>query len=120
MSFWSKLPVSLRAIISGLLIALVAANVWPILLLSLSLPLAALVEIIFLGLYLWWTSGGGPPRSTRESRRNASRCGPLSKERWLWGVVGAIFFAVAVHASIVLLFRFVEFPLAAFRSGYDL
>jgi len=30
------------------------------------------------------------------------------------------FFAVTVHASIVLLFRFVQFPLAAFRRGYDL
>jgi membrane protease YdiL (CAAX protease family) len=37
----------------------------------------------------------------------------------LWGIIGAIFFAVAVHASIVLLFRCVEFPLAAFRRGYD-
>ena len=119
-SFWSKLPVSLRSILSGLLIALVAANVWPILLLSLGVPLAVLVEIVFLGLYLWWTSGGGPPRRTRDSRQNAFRCGPLSAERWLWGVIGAIFFAIAVHASIVLLFRCVEFPLAAFRRGYDL
>ena len=119
-SFWSKLPVSLRAILSGLLVALVAANVWPILLLSLSVPVAAVVEMVFLGLYLWWASGGGPPRRTRDSRQNAFRCGPLSRERWLWGIIGAIFFAVAVHASIVLLFRFVEFPLAAFRRGYDL
>jgi membrane protease YdiL (CAAX protease family) len=118
-SFWSKLPVSLRAILSGLVIALVAANVWPILLLSLGVPLAALAEIIFLGLYVWWTSGGGPPRRTGDSRRNAFRCGPLSRERWLWGIIGAIFFAVAVHASIVLLFRCVEFPLATFRRGYD-
>jgi membrane protease YdiL (CAAX protease family) len=31
-----------------------------------------------------------------------------------------LFFAVTVHASIVLLFRFVPFPVATFRSGYDL
>lgn len=119
-SFWSKLPVSVRAILSGLLIALVAANVWPILLLSLSVPLAALVEIVFLGLYVWWTTGGGPPRRTRDWRQKSFRYGPLSRERWLWGIIGAIFFAVVVHASIVLLFRCVEFPLAAFRRGYDL
>jgi membrane protease YdiL (CAAX protease family) len=120
MSFWSKLPVSLRAIISGLLIALVAANVWPILLLSLSVPLAALVEMVFLGLYLWWSSGGGPPRRTRDLRQSAFRCGALSRQRWFWGIIGAIFFALSVHASIVVLFRCVEFPLAAFRRGYDL
>lgn len=120
MSFWSKLPVSLRAILSGLLIALVAANVWPILLVRLSAPVAALVEVIFLGVYLWWACGRGPPRRTRDSRRNASRCGPLSRERWSWGIIGAISFAVAVHTSIVLLFRFVQFPVTAFRRGYDL
>jgi membrane protease YdiL (CAAX protease family) len=120
MSFWSKLPVSLRAIISGLLIALVAANVWPILLLSLSVPLAALAEMVFLGLYLWWSSGGGSPRRTRDSRQNAFRRVRLSREQWLWGIIGAIFFAVTVHASIVVLFRCVEFPVAAFRHGYDL
>ena len=119
-SVWSKLPVSLRAILSGLLIALVAANVWPILLLNLSVPVAALVEMVFLGLYLWWTSGGGPPLRTRDSRRNAFRRIRLSREQWLWGIVGAIFFAVTVHASIVVLFRCVEFPVAAFRRGYNL
>jgi membrane protease YdiL (CAAX protease family) len=31
-----------------------------------------------------------------------------------------LFFAVTVHASIVLLFRFVPFPVATFRNGYDL
>jgi membrane protease YdiL (CAAX protease family) len=120
MSFWSKLPVLLRAILSGLLIALVAANVWPVLLASLNTPVAALVEMIFLGVYLWWACGGGPPSRTRDWRRNASRYGGLSRDRWLWGIIGAIFFALAVHASIVLLFRFVQFPAAAFRRGYDL
>jgi membrane protease YdiL (CAAX protease family) len=118
--FWSTLPVSLRAIFSGLLIALVAANVWPILLLSLGVPLAAVVEMVFLGSYLWWTSGRGPPRRTRDSRRAAFRCGALSMGQWFWGIIGAIFFAVTVHGSIVVLFRCVEFPLAAFRRGYDL
>ena len=120
MSFWSKLPVSIRAILSGLVIALVPANVWPILLVSLSTPAAALVEVISLGFYLYWTTGGGPPRKTRDSRQHAFRSRQLSREQWLWGIIGAIFFAVTVHASIVVLFRFVQFPLAAFRRGYDL
>lgn len=120
MCFWSKLPVSLRAILSGIVIALAAANIWPILLMSLTVPLASLVEVIFLGVYVWWTNGGGPQRRTRDWRRNSSRSGALTRERWLWGIIGAISFAVTVHASIVFLFRFVQFPLTAFRRGYDL
>jgi membrane protease YdiL (CAAX protease family) len=35
------------------------------------------------------------------------------------GIVAAFFFAATIHASIVLLFRLVPFPMAAFRQGYD-
>jgi membrane protease YdiL (CAAX protease family) len=116
----SKLPLSLRAIVSGLLIAMVAANVWPLLLLNLRVPFAAVVEVAFLGFYLWWAAGGGSPRTTQMARVNAFRRSTLSSRQWLWGILAALFFAVTVHASIFLLFRFVPFPISAFRQGYDL
>lgn len=117
---WKSLPVWLRAIVSGLLIGLVAANVWPVLLTTLGLPLGAAVELLFLMLYLWWASGGGRPRSSQDSRAISFRRGSLTSQQWLWALVAAIFFAVTVHAAVVLLFRFVPFPVAAFRRGYDL
>jgi membrane protease YdiL (CAAX protease family) len=117
---WAKLPTLFRAIISGLLVALVAANVWPLLLLTLSVPLAAIAEAIFLSLFLWWAAGEGPPRATQAVRANSFRRGTLSPTQWFWGVIAAVFFAATVHASIVLLFRFVPFPIAAFRHGYNL
>jgi membrane protease YdiL (CAAX protease family) len=119
-SFWSKLPVSLRAIISGILIALIAANVWPALVLILGGPIAAIAEIIFLAGYLWWCAGGGFPRTTQPRRAAAFRRGTLSPEQWAWSLAAALFFAVTVHASIVLLFRLEPYPVAAFRQGYDL
>jgi len=114
-----KIPVSLRAIVSGLVIGMVAANVWPLLLLNLGVPFAAIVELAFLGVYLWWTAGGGPPRTTQPARASVFRGGALTSKQWFWGILGALFFAVTVHSSIVLLFRFVPFPMAAFRLGYD-
>jgi membrane protease YdiL (CAAX protease family) len=118
-SLWARLPVSLRAVITGLLIALIPANVWPPLLLSLGVPVAATVELVFLGLYFWWASGGGPPQGTREARGVAFRSGALSPAQWFWGVIAALSFAATVHAAIVLLFRFVPFPVEAFRHGYN-
>jgi membrane protease YdiL (CAAX protease family) len=50
----------------------------------------------------------------------AFRRGKLPRAQMLWGVVAAIFFATTIHASIVLLFRLVPYPTAAFRHGYDL
>ena len=117
--FWSRLPVSLRSIVSGILIALVAANVWPVLLVSLGVPLATISEAVFLSLYVWWAGGGGPPRKTQDSRAFAFRRRALSSTRWFWGIVAAVFFAVTIHAAIVLLFRFFPFPKEAFRHGYN-
>ncbi len=115
-----KPPVWVRAVVAGSLVALVAANVWPILLVSLGTPLASAAEILFLVFYVWWTNGAGPPRSTRVARRSVSRAATLSPEQWTWGLFGALSFAVTVHASIVILFRLQSFPIAAFRRGYDL
>jgi membrane protease YdiL (CAAX protease family) len=118
-SRWTQLPISLRAIICGLLIALPAANVWPLLLLKLGVPLATIAEALFLGTYVWWARGGGPPRTTQAARATAFRRGRLSPKQWFWGITAALFFAATIHSSIVLLFRFVPFPTAAFRQGYD-
>lgn len=63
--------------------------------------------------------GGGPPRTTQAARSKLFRRGRLSSIQWFWGVVAALFFAMTIHASIVVLFRLVPFPAAAFRQGYN-
>jgi membrane protease YdiL (CAAX protease family) len=116
----AKLPIWLRAIVFGLFLAIISLNVWPVLLIILPMPVAASAEAAFLLFFLWWAGGGGPPHSTKSDRAASFRSGKLSVRRWVWGLCAALFFAVAVHASIVLLFRFVPFPVATFRNGYDL
>ena len=116
---FARWPVSVRAVVSGLLVALVAANVWPPLLRTFGVPLGATFEVAFLGVYVWWARGGGSPRRTRAARRAAFRSGALAPAQWFWGVVAALSFAATIHAAIVLLFRFVPFPTDAFRHGYD-
>jgi membrane protease YdiL (CAAX protease family) len=90
------------------------------LLVNLGVPLATIAEVVFLGVFLWWVSGGGPPRSTQAARATAFRRVRLSAWQWLWGTVAALSFAATIHLSIVLLFRLVPFPMTAFRQGYDL
>jgi membrane protease YdiL (CAAX protease family) len=116
---WTQLPVSVRAVIIGLLIGLAPANVWPALLLNLGVPLAATAEVVFLALYFWWASGGGPPRTSKMGRAAAFRKRALTSMQWMWGVVAALSFAATIHAAIVLVFRLVPFPMEAFRHGYD-
>jgi membrane protease YdiL (CAAX protease family) len=118
-SLWSRWPVTLRAVISGLLVALVAANVWPLLVLNLGAAAGAAIEVLFLSGYVWWASGAGPPKSTRAARRAAFRGPRLAPRQWVWGLIVAVSFAVSVHACIVVLFRLVPFPAADFHKGYD-
>jgi membrane protease YdiL (CAAX protease family) len=115
-----NLFIAIKAVSVGLLIALIPANIWPIFLFKLPVPVAAIAEIIFLSLYIVWASGGGPPRKLQAARALAFRTGKLTRQQWIWGLTAAVFFALTVHSSITLLFRFVPYPVAAFRYGYDL
>ncbi len=105
--------------IVGLLVGLPAANIWPLMLLNLGMPIAAGAEIAFLALYVWWSSGGGPPNTLRAARAENFRNLSLSAAQWMWGIVAAVSFAATIHAALVLLFRVVPFPAAAFHRGYD-
>ena len=110
------------AVVTGLLVGMIPANVWLVLLLVLKLPvtLAAAAEIVFLVLYVWWARGGGPPKRLQATRADRFRVGSLSAAQWFWGIIAAVSFAATVHAAIVLLFRVVPYPAAAFHQGYDL
>jgi membrane protease YdiL (CAAX protease family) len=115
-----RLRTILLPILYGLLVGMIAANVWTIFLRRLSTPLAAVAELLFLGVYVWWAAGGGPPRAWAVARANAFRNTGLTPTQWGWGLLGAVFFALTVHAAIVLLFRFMPYPMAQFRRGYDI
>jgi membrane protease YdiL (CAAX protease family) len=116
---WARIPVTPRAIVVGVVVGMTAANVWPLLLVKVGMPLAACVEAIFLVAYMWWAGGGGPPRSLKAVRADSFRVRTLSATEWKWGLAAAVLFAVTVHAAIVVLFRLVPFPAQAFHVGYD-
>jgi membrane protease YdiL (CAAX protease family) len=118
-SLWGRVPIIIRAIIGGLLVGMIAANIWPIFLVTLGMPAAAGVELIFLALYVWWAAGGGPPARFKALRADRFRVRSLSGAQWCWGVIAALSFAITIHAAMVLLFRFVPFPAAAFHEGYN-
>ena len=117
--FLAGVAVIAGAIVGGVVIGMLPANVWPLLLLKLGVPVAAVAEIVFLAAYVWWAAGSGPPAPFRAFRADCFRRGPISAAQWLWGIGAAIGFAATVHAAIVLLFRLEPFPAAAFHRGYD-
>ena len=113
-------PARLRTILAGVLVSIAAANVWPPLLFNMGALWGAIIEIAFLAAFVWWAQGGGPPREMQATRVIAFRRVGLTPREMLWGLLAGLSFAVTVHASIVLLFRLIPYPTAAFRQGYDL
>src|SRR5262249_50747701 len=85
---------------------------------GLGMPGGAVAEFFFLVVYLWWAAGGGAPSSTKSSRAEAFRRTSLTGAQVAWGIAAALFFAVTVHALLVVLFRIVPFPVEAFRADY--
>ena len=115
----SRAAVVSRAVLLGIVIGMTAANAWPLLLLNLSVPFAVATETLFLGFYVYWVSGSGPPRQWRAYRAACFRVHALAPSEWAWGLIAAIGFALTIHSSIVLLFRFEPYPAATFHRGYD-
>ncbi len=124
-SLWGRLPLVVRAVVSGLLVCLPAANLIAVLAILVRMSslqrieLFAALEAAFLLVYLWWTRGGGAPRSTKRARALSSRSGRFSARQWRWALAAGIAFAIVVHAALVVAFRLVPFPAAAFHQGYD-
>jgi membrane protease YdiL (CAAX protease family) len=116
---WRRVPLTLHAVVGGLLVGMIAANVWPLLLLKLGAGPAAAVEALLLAAYLWWFLGLAPG-PWRAGRRELGRWRRLTAPDWAWGLLAALAFAASVHAAMVVLFRLVPFPAAAFHAGYDL
>lgn len=117
---WDRLPTAVRAIVAGLAVGLIGANVWSLLLIATGPLAASILEPVFLIVYLWWASGHGPPPGTAGARRRAFRAPTLSRAGWLYGLIAAAAFAATIHAAIVILFSLTPFPVAQFRQGYDL
>ena len=114
-----RVPLILRAIGAGIVVGLTAANVWPVLLIKLGMPLAGILEVLFLGFYLAWARGLGFPSALREARRSAFRSTRLTRAQWVSGIATALVFALTVHAAMVVLFRLVPFPAALFHRDYQ-
>src|SRR5271165_2954860 len=106
----SSRPLRLGGMALGVAVSILAANVWLLLLFTLNVSIALILECAFLAAFVWWAKGGGPPRGLRTFRADTFRGVTLTPNQWAWGLITALSFAVTVHAALVLLFRFIPYP----------
>lgn len=118
-SNWARLPISARAILSGLAVALVGVNLWAAMLISIG-PGWALIPpaLLMLVLFVYWTSGRAWPDKTSVARAVVFRPIAMQPSQWIWSIGAALFFVVIVEAGLVVLFRIIPFPVETFRAPY--
>jgi membrane protease YdiL (CAAX protease family) len=108
---WPRIPVVVRAILTGLLVLFLGAFGWSGLLfgsrkLTTSIPWAATpVFLVVGGLFLWgfwrYLAGAGWPRSTAEARRQNLRGRGLPGRVWAWALSAGVL-AVVSYIALVL------------------
>jgi hypothetical protein len=113
--FWARLPVIVRAIISGGLMATAGTVPWGLLAgLNLrhmpSVPWALVPAALFLWIFWRYAQGAWWPRSTREARRKSLRANSLAGEVWGAAMVAVVVGLVAVVLMQRVMNRLVVLP----------
>ena len=112
---WNRVPLIIRALITGSLVFLVGTLVWSIVLginmkVAPSIPWGAVVMMLFLWEYWRYLGGKGWPHSTAESRRLRLRVHEVSRNLWVWALTTG-FLSVGSIVSLQLVYaRFVRMP----------
>jgi len=110
---WHRIPVLIRAIVSGIFVTFVGVGAWLLCLAVIPSPWSVVVMGGILWLYWKYFSGSGWPRSTAEARSKNFRAIKLSAAVWKWGLAGTFLFVVIFQSAAILTFRLVEFPAEA-------
>src|SRR5262245_7201669 len=114
-SLWDRLPVVVRALLAGSVVAavgtvpwalLVSQNVkhWP------TVPWAVPPTLVYLWLFWRYVQGGGWPGSTSDARRTSCRANPLSEEVWGAALFAGVIGLVALMLFLTVVNRMVRLP----------
>ena len=120
LSFWRRLPVFVRAVLTGLVVATMGTTPWAVLVSANTkhwpaVPWAVPPAALYLWLFWRYVQGAGWPRSTAEARRTNCRANPLSEDVW-----GMALFAGGLGLVAVVLFQRVLSRLATLPQQQDL
>jgi len=115
LSFWYRLPLVVRSLVSGLVVFEVLQFGWVGAMIANTkvlpqVPWNVAAGLLFLWLVFKYFNGRGWPASTAEARRVSMRSGRLSREKWLWSFAYCGLVVVLIAAIINVVYRFIEVP----------
>jgi len=117
--FWQRMPILIRAILSGLFVSTIGVMAWVVILTVVPSPWFIVVMGCVLIIFWKYFSGNWWPKATAKARSNSFREMKLATNVWKWSLLGAVLFVVVVQSSFVVTFQIMEFPAEAFASEYN-
>jgi membrane protease YdiL (CAAX protease family) len=118
--FWQRIPVLIRAIVSGVFVQSVGVGIWVLSLETIPAPWSVVVMGGILWLYWKYFSGSWWPTVTAEARSKNFRADKLSPVIWKWGLLGVLLYVVIYQSFAVFTIRIIEFPAEASGDLYGL
>lgn len=115
LTLWRRLPVVVRAVLTGLVVALAGTTPWAVLVSANTkhwsgVPWAVPPTALYLWLFWRYVGGSGWPRSTAEARHTHRRANRLSDDVWGMALVAGLLGLVAVLALQGVMGRLVTLP----------
>lgn len=119
-SRWEKIPVLIRAILTGFLVFAIAGSiVWTATLILVPAPWSMALMAIVLWLYLRYCSGSWLPQATSAFRSDCFRETRLAPRVWFWSLTAAALAALFLQAALMVAFRITEFHPEVWALGID-
>jgi membrane protease YdiL (CAAX protease family) len=117
---WNKIPLTIRAIITGFVVSSLGIAAWSLLLPTIIPPWSIFPMVVALWVYLKFFSGSWGSKRSMETRKSRFRATKLQANTWKWSLVAAVFFVIIVQASFVITFRIIPFPTEKFTADYKI
>ncbi|MDH5182142.1 MAG: CPBP family intramembrane metalloprotease [Gammaproteobacteria bacterium] len=119
--FWRKLPLLIRAVLSGLFVfAIVGSVVMWLVMVFIPAPWSIFVMGIVLWVYWQVVSGRWWFGRSVIAGREYCRATTLSAGVGLWSMIAALLIVAVLQAGFVVTFRIIEFPSRLWTLAYDL
>lgn len=115
LSLWQRLPVIVRAVLTGLVVAVAGTTPWALLVKAnlkhwSAVPWAVPLTALYLWLFWRYVQGEWWPRSTAQARRTNCRANRLSPEVWGAALFAGILGLVSIVLLLAVMNRLIRLP----------
>lgn len=116
--FWNRVPLVLKAILTGFVVSTLGVVTWPLIGTTVPMPWAFIVMVGVLWAYLKYFRGHWGPERTRAYRARMFRSPVLPRRTWLLSLFAIVLIVLIEQSGLVVTFRLMDFPADKFSQEY--